>query len=468
MSNGIITESLLHDESLFARNIRVFPHGPKYPGSPTPPLFYYLSYVAVSLLGNAEWVYRLIPLLSAVTGLILISFFLIKNFSKYVAFIGIFLTATSEPIIHFAGNAHPYATDFLCSISFLFLTFNLLQKSSLKLWIFWLISALIFLPLSYSAIFIVTSYGIFMILYDLWKKEKKLLKQRLIGLIPLAIFALLLVFLVFLKQEKISNKLPESICQICFPHSFLPWKFFKWFYTNTIEIFSYLFWYKQGGIIGLFLSISGLAWLINKKQYIICNLCLGPVLFTIIAAVFQKWTYCANRAMIFCFPFFLILIISGMELVWNAVKGKKSKLLIAVALFLISLPHAWTLKQAVIRIDDSYEAVRSLYQTVKPEIAEDDSFLVYYAAKTQFQYYFSEYIDRSVTQPWSHKGNYIKMQEFIEDNIPSKKGRIWLIFSHINETNVEVEFMVKITQKYCELMKSFSFSGCKAFLFQCP
>ena len=154
MVNGIAVKSLLYDEATFALHLDELPSSLFSKSAPCAPLFYYSSYFMVSILGKSEWVYRLIPFISAMLGLALMIFFLLKlkYFSKFTSVITIFLLSTSIPLIHYAGNAHPYATDFFCSAALLVTIYQYFQKFSNRYLILYLILSFFCIGISFPAL----------------------------------------------------------------------------------------------------------------------------------------------------------------------------------------------------------------------------------------------------------------------------------------------------------------------------
>ena len=468
MVNGIATKSFLHDEAGFANNVNNFPQGLITSSAPSAPIFYTFTYFLVSLFGKYEWVYRLIPVVSGIIGLALMILFLMKYFSKLASLVTIFLLATSVPLIYYAGNAHPYATDFLCSSVLLILTYLNLKTSSNKLWYIWLFASFVSIGTSFSALFIIASMGILLLVDEILKKDRNKLRLKIITLIPMGIYTVFLIFLVFRKLCAEQENL--TYWKIYFPENFIPWVFSKWAYLSTTSLFGYLFFAKfnhsflhyQYGLVGLFLSILGTAWYIKKKDYLMCALACGPFLLTVLAAILHKWPYGPIRTMIFIIPFSLLLIGGGIEFIWYSVNSYSSKLLIIMASLSILLPQSWILKKGFEKPSDSIVAVRALSQVVIPEIKPHDYFLVYCRARSVFRFYFSQFVDRAIFQRY----NATAPAEFVEQHIKKKKGRFWLIFANYFKEKDQCTIMVEAAKKHCRLLKYHTFNGCEAYLFE--
>jgi len=462
MVNGIHVKSLLLDEAFFARNLQNFPQGYTYQSAPSAPLFYLISYTLVLLLGDAEWVLRLFPLITAVAGLLVMLRLVWKHFSRMTAVLTGILTASSIPLIEYGANAHPYATDFFCSVILLLSALAYLCQPSRNNWWVWIVVAFVSVTLSLPAVFVVVTFAVLLVVRDIQKRSFQDLRQKMTGLIPLALFMIALG--VFLYLPKAGSRQDMFYWEGSFPESLLPWTVLKWAFTNTTAMLGYFFWSYQGGLIGLFLILLGTAWLLKKKQAVLCAVCWGPVILSAGVALFQKWPYGPIRVMLFALPFFVMLVASGLELVKDSVKTKVPRLVVLLAFITLLVPQSWILTRGFQHIEDSEEAVRSLSAAVQPDASEDDVFLVYYAAEVQFQYYFSSYMDQAVVQPWTQRGQVEQIRDFLESHIPEKGRRFWLIFSHV--VGDEDALMVSMAESSGRLIRSYTYPGCGAYLFE--
>lgn len=462
MANGISVRSLLLDETFFARNLAHFPHGYFYDSAPCAPLFYFGTYALLWIFGQGEWVYRLIPFLGAVSGLLIMTFYIWRRYSYTVAAAAVFLMASSYPLVHFASNAHSYASDFFCSVLLFILTDKLIREYSLRKLIVWIIAALLCMALSFTALFVSVAYLILIFVILLVRKEKKVILHFLAASVP---FGLGLIALLYVFSKQASSRGDVTYWLNDFLPGLLPWKAGKWFIANTSDLLGYLFGNYKTSLVGLFLVILGSARTIQQKDIKHLMLCWAPVFVTIAASGFQKWPYGPVRPVLFMLPFFLILIASGLEWIWSFTKGKWDKIVVAAAFLILVVPYSWTFKTAFARAYDSEEAMRSLSELIVKEIQPDDRFLVYYTTRTPFEFYFADYTDRAVYQPWSQRDDQVAMQTFVKSHMESGKGRIWLIFSHSNE--VDEKAMLLAAKEICGLKQKFKKPDCTAYLFEC-
>lgn len=460
MVNGIGSRSLLLDEALFVRNVGKFPGGYFISMAPSAPLFYGASYGMAALFGKTEWAFRLIPLVFAFAGTLLLSIYLVRNHSKAPAAASVFLLASSVPLVHFAKNAHPYTADFFCSAVLLLLTLNLIRSFSRKTFFFWLGACALSVLFSFPSLFIVLCSAAVLLFSITSKHDRAALRTGLAGFAGLAVFVLALVVLLYGGQ---SSDRDLAYWAGGFPVNLHPLALAKFSLEQTEALLGYLFFNGTGGLAGLFLAAIGAAWFVRGRRTLDAVLCAGPAVLTLAASFAHKWPYGPVRTVLFLSPFFILLIAGGLEWVWKAASGRTQKIIAAGAMVLLLTPQSWVFRQAFVPAGDSEEAVKSLAAIVKPEIKTGDRFLVYYAAEVQFRFYFREYADQAVFQPWSDGGNRDALASFVRKNAGKKDGRFWLVFSHV--AGAEDSCMVAEAGTSGNLLSSYSFRGCSAFLF---
>ena len=462
MVNGIQSRSLLLDEALFVRNVTKFPAGYFISMAPSAPLFYTLSYILMSLVGKSEWVFRLIPLVCAVAGVVLLSVHLGRHFSRLVSLVSMFLLAFSVPLVYYASNAHPYTADFLCSAALLILTSRLTQAFDNRTWIVWLAASFVAVVSSFSSFFVILSCSAVLLSIEIGQTDRRVLRMKAVGLAGLAAYMLLLVVLVFSKQA--ADHSEYQYWFDCFPPSRNPFALAKFTYFKTEQALGFLFFNDRNGLIGLFLSLLGTFYWVRRKKSSIALLCWLPVVFTVLASFVQKWPYGPLRTVLFLLPFFLVLMAAGMELIWRTATGTPSRTILVAAFCLLLLPQSWMAKKAFVPAGDSEEAIKSLSTAMRPEIKNGDGFLVYYAAEVQFRFYFPQYINRAVFQPWSDRGNRSALEAFVEKQAKGQQDRFWLVFSHTSES--EDRIMASAAEKFGRRVSSHAFQGCSAVLFE--
>jgi len=466
MMNGIGTRSLLMDEALFARNLSLFPKGLFISSAaPSAPLFYFSSYVMIRIFGKSEWVLRFLPLLAAGGGFGVFILFIKNHFSWPVTLVNCLLISTSYPFIFYGGNAHPYAIDFFYSVLLLILTVRIIQKFSPGLWALWITVALLSISSSYPSLFIVAGHLILILFFDIVNKKKKNLQQKICGVVIISGLAALLIFLIYVRQAGGMIEYHGRFWSKGFPGQYYPWNIFKWIFLRSCNLLGYLFWNSEGGLIGLFLIVLGMGWLVWNKKVVLFAISIMPFFMTWFASFLHKWSYGPSRTNLFTLPFWVILLGMGFESIWTVAHTRLLKVIIFFSFIIIVIPQIWVLKKPFRPGTDSEEAVRSLYQKISPEIEENDRFLVYYTAEAQFRFYFKDYLESATFQSWTDRRKPIHIKQFITSNLEKSDGRFWLIFSKIHEN--EDILMIETAQSTCSLLKSYSFPGCKGYLFVC-
>ncbi|MCK5146486.1 glycosyltransferase family 39 protein [bacterium] len=466
MLNGIATQSLLLDETFFVRNLQNFPDGMVIGSAPSPPLYYLLTLLFTKVIGMSEGVLRLIPFLFAFFSVLILVKYLFAHLSGLTALVSLFLIVFSHPFVHYAGNAHPFTADVFATAAMFYLTIKVLNDDSVRRWLEWCVLALISLTLSYGAVFIVAGFGLVLLINDLVQKKRDLAIRHFLGLISLGLVVVVLLFTVFLKQKGNIDAAFYSNHVTSFPASLKPWVVAKWSLNSSRDMLGYFFCGYESGAAVFLLMTMGIAQLLKEKKNILCALILSPIILSWVGSVIHVWPYGPFRTMLFVMPLTLILVGYGLEMIWKYKWNGIARWVILVTFSLILLPQIWVMKMAVIPEKDNIEAVRTLAATMESQIEPADQFLVYYSAEVQFKYYFPGRVDKAVFQPWSNKGDKALQKEFVEKHMNMGQGRMWLVFSHFENSIADMEYMVEMAHSYAELKKTIALPNCSALLFQ--
>ncbi len=464
MINGVTTESLHLDEGFFVRNLGHYPDGVLIGSAPSAPIFYYASFAMSQIFGNAEWVYRIIPLIGAVAGMFLLALFVWKEYEKPVAAVSIVLFLTSVPWLDYAGFAHPYTIDIFWAVVLIIKTITLRREFTIAKWITWIVLAVIAIAFSYPALFFVTVYGALFTFEAIFAKHYQQLKILLLGLFPLFFYSLILLLFVFLKQASSIQTFFMDNHPDWFIQSFNPVHVFEFLYKNTVGIYEYLFFSYLGGITGVFLFILGCGWMTMKKRIFEMFVFIFPLGITIIAAFLEKWPYIPERMMIFSLPIFLLMMIEGLSFIWNKADSKTLKPFVFLAMICLLVPQSYVLKTGLSPIKESDVAFRTLSREIEIEIQDTDRFIVYYGSEVLFRYYLPAHVDQAVLQGWEYREQPEDIYQFVYENVNDYSGRIWMIFSNINPN--EDEIMIDAVLKNRELLNKYEQENCQAYLFE--
>src|SRR5712692_930629 len=98
----------------------------------SPPLFIVLTRFAALLFGVSNATLRIVPTLSGIASVILVSFIALKLLRPIFASIAVFLFVFSPPVILYSQSMKQYSTDVLCTVALLTLGLIYLEKRSEK------------------------------------------------------------------------------------------------------------------------------------------------------------------------------------------------------------------------------------------------------------------------------------------------------------------------------------------------
>lgn len=463
--NGLFVRSLLLDEALFARNIAIFPAGFFISSAaPAAPLFYVSTWGLIQLIGDFEWVYKLIPVLTSILSLYLLFNYLNKRFSKVITFFCFVLFAFSAPFIHYASNAHPYATDlFFCLLLFIS-SESLIRQFNFKTLILWTLYSVLALMSSFPAFFFVPAFGLIISIYH-WRTFSGEINFKLLFSFILLFIIMLCLYLVFYKKMAAAHVNMFNYAFVSQTSGVIrPIALFKHFFNKTHLMMGYFFWNYQSGIIGVFLAVLGIVHYLNEKKYSVLWLLASLSAVIVIANLAQRWPIGPWRSMLFVMPLIIVLFAGALSLIWNIARTKMTQFVIVLAFVSLIVPEAWIVKSAFIQVTDSEEAMRSLRGAILAEIEENDTFIVTCTAVPQFRYYFKDYLNRASLHSWDIHGNELLIEKEITRVMQNKPGRYWLILSHYKEEFYE--FVMQVASQHAIQLDDFQFSGCRAVLLQ--
>ncbi len=466
MGNSITTESLSMEECFLARNIDKSPEGLFISSATSAPGFYFTVGLLVKIFGKQEWVYRIIPLLAAAAGLILLMVYLWKKYTPPVGLTTFLLMAFSFPFVQYAGYAHPYTLDVLFTLLLFIYTEKILRSANLKDWIPWFSITIIAVGTSYPAVY--TFFGcvlVILINFFIQKKYTLLIKFG-IGSFVLGLYTLCLIIFIYIRQASSVMNVDSYYWTAYYPDSLNPLSLFRWAINSTSNLLGYLFWNTPSYCLaGIFLLGLGIIRNIEKKSSFRGLLLIMPILVTMAAAALQKWPYGGVRTMLFALPLFTILIADALSFILDSVHLRSTKIIAFVLLLLLIITQSWVIKRVFQPNRESQRPTRMLRKEMMPLIEDEDTFLLYYSSEVHFRFYFPEYLDRSIIEPWSHRANPDSLRQFVTSNITSQKGRIWLIYT--KSTDEERRIQVKAAQSVCSAIDSVKAELSSAYLFDC-
>ncbi|MCX7854639.1 MAG: glycosyltransferase family 39 protein [Anaerolineae bacterium] len=400
-----------------------------------PPLFLWAVKLAVSLWGDGEPVLRLVPLIGGILALPLFYLLARRVLGPLGAWLATALLAWSQPLIYYASEVKPYATDALTAVAACALALPLIEgptarwPSVRRLLLTGVLGAL--MPwFSYPSAFVLGGLALAMLLGPLIRRQYRLALRMAIppalwGLSLLALYAAVLrpglsdSFLRTFWREFFAPFPPRSLAD-------LYWYLQAWF---DFLVFA-------GGLP--FYGLATFAWLAGgiilwqaRRRALALALVL-PLLGATVASMLKLYPLYI-RVILFAVPPAFLLIACGGEALYRALSAHSRA--IAVVWVVLLVLHPFYRSLTVLSTPWANEEVRPAIQYIHDHWQEGDRVYVYHGAAPTFAYYAPRFglDDPALYQLGrASNGDFAILQDDVA-RLPS--GRVWALFAHIYSFN---------------------------------
>ncbi len=480
----LVGRSLYHDEALLARNVNELTFselaGVLEYHQAAPVGLLWLTKIVVSILGNHEFAFRVVPLLAGI-GSIFLFHKLLRHFLKppFSIFALAFFVFNGYHIFY-AISFKQYGIDvfigLIISIAFLKVFFGQKEENRIDLRqtnidaFIWkatilALSSSLLIFFSQPLIFILSGCTLATGIYLFRTREYKGL-QVLIGTSFLWGAAFLLYYF-FLIKPNISNSMLQNFHEPYFmPSTF--WKVDSWSWLME----SFLRIYKNPGdihfkTIGAVIAFVGILWgLVNEKEKWL--LLLFPILLAFGASALGKYST-LGRLILFATPALVIFLVKGLEFIYEKLKDQ-SRLaqpvifclaaLLLLQSFLNSAIHN-TFKPA--RIED----IKTLLGFIENQKKERDVLYVYFAAEPQFGYYKEKYDFKDMEVMLGKNPNAPEWKEDFEQL--KGKSRVWVLMTHFKRLDGKIDnsLYTEKMETFCSKILEKTSQGGLCFLYDC-
>lgn len=432
-----------------------------------PPLFLWAVKLAVSLGGDSEMVLRFVPLVGSVLSLPLIYRVARRIAGPTGAWIATAMLGWSQPLIYYASEVKPYATDALAALVALALALPLIEGTNApspswrRLILTGLLGAL--LPwFSYPATFILGSLGVAMLIGPMARRQFRLALRLSI---PLLIWGIGLIALY------------GVVLRVGLRDEFLRTFWREFFAPFPPRSPTDLYWYLQawfdflvfaGGLP--FYGLATFAWLVGgialwrSGRRPLALALLLPLAGATVASILKLYPLYI-RVMLFAVPPVFLLVALGGETVYRILSAH-SRLIGALWVGLL-LIHPFYRSLTVLSAPWTNEEVRPAIQYIRDHWQEGDRVYVYHGAAPVFAYYAPRFglDDPALYQVGRvSNGDFAILQEDV-DRLP--RGRVWFLFSHIytfNGLSEQVFLLSQLDQQGVQLDR-LETPGAAAFLY---
>ena len=401
-----------------------------------PPLFTTTLYLISNILQPNEFNLRLLPAISGILCLPLVYKLTKSFFDEQTAAIALFLCSFNSIFIFFSKELKQYTTEALFALFAIYITERVIDNNRVRSFGYFLITCLLGFGFSHSFVFIFPILSIVICVNVINKRSILAYLNLIFGFIAFGIY-----YMFFLKKY-IASKIIEYWTHAYVDYSSFP-NFIWWHCKKTYSLFSaYSSFPKSLGILHeiyvliiLCIFFLGLYRCYKNKSRFLSYL-IVPISLAYFLALIHRYPV-TPRTYLFTLPLVLITIAVGLRNLGFIIKLKiKSSL--AMLSFFLFLGTSYAFKpiyKYIIFYDKEYmrvEQIRTVLDKVKINIRNDDLIHIHPRATIAYKFY-KNILNKKVIY-----GNF-REYYFKDDN----GKRIWIIFSHLNESQRQeyIEYM---------------------------
>lgn len=430
--------SLWLDEAMVSLNIINKPFisllGPLDRNQAAPIGFLFVEKFLVCLLGNNEYVLRLIPLSCGILSILLFFHLSKKLFGPFSSLVALGLFVILPSLIYYSAEVKQYSGDVLMTLALIHTSIKLKEYfTSQNLIIFGLLG-MISMCFSFPAIFVFIGVSISLCLHLIRnKKIKNLLK--LLGICFMWVGELIVLYFINL------SKLNKANLEFFGNSSFMSYPLkIDWFVNLFKSIIEFTNTDYFG--IGCILCIIGLLSLIRRNIFL-SSILLLPLIITVIISGFHLYPL-PQRLLLFIIPSFIILISQGIEYLKNNLLKELPVLIFVLLIALFFGP----VKQSSSDLINSYnikEDTKTVLKYFLDHKKKDD--VLYLSAFTtpQYNYYEKKLLKNRKKDFLLIEGicSLYDVKKYTDElDTLNKYKRVWVLF-HAGEEGLYIHYLGK-------------------------
>jgi len=418
----------------------------------------------VSLLGNSEWVFRILPFLGGTIALFLAYLLVYRMVGLWPALLCVAQLSVSNEAIYYTNNFKPYSTDLAIALLLMLLAYKSREGTT-----FWEsfgktgVLGIFAIWFSFPAVFVMAGIGTFWLM-DLITNRKG---RDVLGLAAVSICWLASFYLQyhFLSEQTENSGLIDFWKRYFMPFPPRNWDDLYFFHEVLPSVFRNPLrtWH---GVVSIYLFLGGiiLIWCRHRTAF---YLILIPLILNLVASGLNKYPF--GDRMLF-WGFINLMTPVAAFLVWLAYrKGRWQWMQYAVAVLIVlnlARPTAHAIK---VLIDPEYASgMNHVFSCILEKNEPEDRFLVHSGANTTFFYYQK----KLCFSPASVAISQIDRPQSVvkaASEVTRLKGRTWLVFDEgkkIGDMDYE-KILVETARQYGTLLYQYvDKGGASAFLFQ--
>lgn len=434
--------------------------------------------LTTGILGNQDFILRLIPLLSGILSLVLVYQITVEYLGKS-ALVALLMFSVSGAMIAYSAELKQYSTDVLIALLLIYLTLRILRGEERGRNIVLLgLVGIIAILMSHPAVFTLPVVGLVMAGSVFLKKDYSQL-YRLVASGFVWVVTLLFIYMISLRNlvgnENLQKYWSDSFAPM------LPWEHLDWYRKVFISLMphispSFFPYFIQNFDPRYLMNACLVLMLLGGASFLIRNtpvaILLGlPISFMFIASALRLYPI-SERFLYFWFPSLLFLLAEGIWLIHSLVSRYNQKMA-WVVFGSISIIVFWTSFELAIRnilTPPMGEDIKPVLAYVRDHMDENDTIYVHQGSTTPFLYYSPKYgLNTENTfvakKSWNVKRFMVDLEDFQDSD------RIWFIFSHVTSCDCEgsnmdrIRYYTEIIDGYGVQLEHFEASQSGAYLY---
>jgi hypothetical protein len=397
--------------------------------------FLYIEKLLIILLGNADYILRLLPLISGILAVYLLYRISLDHFG-IVGIFALSMFALNSWQVYYTSELKQYSSDVMVTLLLVYFSLRCLKEEPRDRDFIWLgaIGA-IAIWISHVAIFILAGTGLALV-FEKYVRKRQIPLVWLAGLAAVWFVSFGIDYLVAL-QDSATNRYFQTFWAKAFlplpPWSDIPWLVNIYYKFVLITLNG-----TDTGMDHMILIlgfIGGLSLLARRPGMAI--IVIFPFIMTLVASAWQKYPL-SHRFMLFLVPLALLLMAEGVgRIYYFLAKWQKHVALILCGIpvvFMLLLPAQNAI--GVFKSPSTASEIKPIMKYIEENRKQGDVIYIHYRSVTAFTYYApfyhlnSENIIAGVDRQDPKKA----ISRFIED-VKSLKGndRVWFVLSEVVE-----------------------------------
>jgi len=435
-------------------------------GQVAPILFLQLANAVTVFLGENEYALRLIPLLAYLAALLLFYKVLRQLVSNNLAFIaGLSLFVFNQHLIFFSSEFKQYMSDVLVTVLLLYLVIHDGRSPKLKYGILVIAGAFSIFLSNISILLFTMVFPIFIM--QAWlKKDRLAFSYTLIsgGILSLVF---LLYYFVFIRNHPLQAYMLDYWTRA---NGFIPTdlsdpatlKYLRLEFSNLfthVGFQGHLLWKQLTPVSVALTVILLLAFLwhsLRTRSPLI--MLIAPVFAHLILSYLKMYPN-STRLILYQFPLFMVMITLGLQVILNSLSVRKWIPELVIYLLVISSGLATITTKIPMGREEIKKTIRFVEAQVKPQ----DTIYLYHGAKTAFTYYQRSGFVRMDNPVIYGVSRTPDVKRYVDD-IVSRKGNYWIVFSHI-EKNEDKYILSELKKSGHLYTRSYMTTGSGAYYF---